>query len=178
MELLQGEAFTDLFRTCQRSAFHLEMQDEYHTPEEAEPFRRFLTSETDGYAWHQSWLDLVRQVTASGVAMTRVRIATVPHTDYIRWGISVAQMNIAAGEEIRWLPRHLAEGIDFPQEDFWLFDDERLIWTVFAEDGRFLGGTPVTDPALVAQCRAVREQVWARAIPHDAYVSLSPVGQN
>ncbi|MBT8223982.1 MAG: hypothetical protein HKP61_08425 [Dactylosporangium sp.] len=178
MELLQGEAFTNLFRTCQRSAFHLEMQDEYHTPEEAEPFRRFLAGEDDDYAWHQPWLDLVSEVTTSGVIMTRARIVTVPHTDYVRWSLAVAPKNIAAGEDLRWLPRHLAEGIGFPENDYWLLNDDRLVLTVFAEDGRFLGGTEMTDHALIEQCRTVRNQVWARAIPHDEYVSSSTMGSN
>ncbi len=171
MDLLAGEAFNDLFRACRRTAFHLEMQDEYHTPEETEPFRRFLAGQDDDLAWHRPWLELIRDVTDAGVRMTRVRVVTVPHTDYVRWGLAIARTNVAAGEDLRWLPRHLAAGIAFPPHDFWLFDDEQLIWTVFAEDGRFLGGTQATDPSLVAQCRAVREQVWTRAIPHEAYLS-------
>lgn len=35
----------------------------------------------DDLSWRQPWLDLVGQVTRSGVSMTRVRVATVPHTD-------------------------------------------------------------------------------------------------
>jgi hypothetical protein len=31
VELLQGEAFDGLFRAFDRSAFHLEVQDSYHT---------------------------------------------------------------------------------------------------------------------------------------------------
>ncbi len=38
MSLLQGEAFDDLFRTFKRTAFHLELKDSYHVPEEAGPF--------------------------------------------------------------------------------------------------------------------------------------------
>ena len=178
MELLQGEVFTNLFRTCQRSAFHLELQDEYNTPDEAEPFRRFVTGEPDDFAWHRPWLDLVGEVTAAGVTMTRVRLATIPHTDYIRWGLSVAPRNIAAGEDIRWLPRHLAGGIDLPEDDYWLFDDQRLIPTVFAADGRFLGGTEVTDRTMIDRCRTVRDQVWERAIPHDRYVLSSRADAN
>jgi hypothetical protein len=178
MELLQGEGFTNLFRACQRSAFHLEMQDEYHTPDEAEPFRRFLSGEPDDYAWHRPWLDLVREVTGAGVKMTRARIASVPHGDYIRWGMAVAPQNIAAGEDVRWLPRHLTDGIKFPNDDYWLFDDERLILTVFAENGQFLGGAEATDPSLIEQCRTVRDQVWERAIPHTRYVSSPGMGRD
>src|SRR5262245_39532743 len=131
MELLQGEAFDNLFRTFTRTAFHLEMQDTYHDPGEAGPFELFLEGRPDDFAWNQPWLNLVREVSRSGKRLTRVRLATVPHSDYIRWGLTVASLNIEAGEDIRFLPRHLARGIDFPENDFWLFDDSRVIFTVF-----------------------------------------------
>ena len=61
--MLQGPAFEDLFRTFAKSAFHLEVDDAYDTPEESEPFRRFLAGEPDDLAWHPPWLDLVRATT-------------------------------------------------------------------------------------------------------------------
>ena len=68
--------------------------------------------------------------------MQRVRLASVPHTDYIRWGLDVSPLNIEAGEDIRYLPRHLADGIKLPEEDYWLLDDDTLILSVFSADGR------------------------------------------
>ena len=84
MELLQGEAFDNLFRTFDRSAFHLELQDSYHTPEEAGPFDLFLAGKPDDFAWHQPWLALVREATRKGKTITRARVVTVPHVDYTR----------------------------------------------------------------------------------------------
>ena len=171
MELLTGEAFYELFRTFERTAFHLELKDSYHTPEEAGPFNLFLTGAQDEFVWHQPWLKLVRQARQAGKSMTRVRVVTVPHSDYARWGLAVAPMNIEAGEDVRWLPRHLTEGIDFPIDDYWLFDDSRVVFTVFEGDGRFLGGREVEDPAIIDQCRRVHDQAWALAIPHSEYAS-------
>ncbi|MCA1703656.1 MAG: hypothetical protein LC808_10520, partial [Actinobacteria bacterium] len=83
----------------------------------------------------------------------------------------VAPLNIDAGEDIRWLPRHLADDIDFPAEDFWLFDDNRVVFTVFEDGGRFIGGMETLDSNLVEQCRKVYEQVCALAVPHAEYAS-------
>ncbi|GAA3749126.1 hypothetical protein GCM10022225_36770 [Plantactinospora mayteni] len=80
-------------------------------------------------------------------------------------------MNIAAGEDIRWLPRHLIDGISLPLDDFWLFDDNRVVFTVFEPSGQFVGGAETTDPYIVERCRSVRQQVWQRAIPHLAYAN-------
>lgn len=171
MELLQDEAFFDLFRRFERSAFHLELQDSYYTPEEAGPFDLFLTGRPDDYAWHRPWLDLVRDVTAAGRRITRVRIVSVPHVDYTRWGLAVAPLNIAAGEDLRWLPRQLTCEADLTADDFWLFDDNRVVFTIFEPGGRFAGGAQTVDPVIVERCRLVRDYVWSLAIPHHAYLA-------
>lgn len=172
MKLLQGEAFDDLFRTFDQTAFHLELKDSYHVPEEAGPFDLFMEGKPDDFSWHQPWLRLVRAATQAGKSITRVRVVTVPHSDYARWGLTVAPLNIDAGEDVRWLPRHLADGVDFPADDYWLFDDNRVVFTVFADDGRFAGGAQASDPQAVEQCRKVYQQVWALAVPHDEYASM------
>lgn len=169
MELLQGEAFDNLFCTFERTAFHLEVQDTYHTPEESGPFELFLNMRDDDLAWHRPWLDLVRTATSAGKVITRARVVTVPHGDYARWGLTIAEHNIAAGEDIRWLPRHLIAAAELSTDDFWLFDDNRVVFTVFAPDGAFEGGAATTDPVIVAHCRTVRDRVWESAIPHAQY---------
>lgn len=172
MKRLQGEAFDDLFRTFSHSAFHLELKDTYHASEEADPFKLFLDGKPDDFAWHEPWLQLVREATRAEKSMTRVRVVTVPHSDYTRWGLTVAPLNIEAGEDVRWLPRHMTAGIGFPPDDYWLFDDERVVFTVFEEDGSFAGGMETCASEVIDQCRKVHEQVWRLAIPHAKYVSM------
>jgi len=171
MELLQGEAFDNLFRSFVRTAFHLELQDAYHTPDEAGPFKLFLRGEPDDFAWHQPWLKLVREATQAGKVITRVRVVSVPHGDYTRWGLTIAPLNIEAGEEIRWLPRHLTHGMDLTTDDYWLFDGNRVVFTVFEPSGRFAGGAQTADPVIVEHCRRARDQVWAQAIPTHEYAA-------
>lgn len=171
IELLDGEEFDELFRTFRRRAFHLEVRDSYHVPHEAGPFRRFLNGESDDLAWHQPWLGLVRAATDAGKDISRVRVVTVPHVDYTKWGLTVAKHNIAAGEDIRWLPRHLVDPETLSLDDYWLFDDDRVVFTVVEPDGRFVGGAATTDPAIVRHCRDIRDHVWQVAVPHSRYVA-------
>lgn len=170
MEPLSYEGFKTLALASKR-AFHLEQRDAYNVAAEDEPFGRWLRGEPDDYAWHKDWLDFLRRATAAGAAVQRVRLASVPHTDYIRWGLDVSPLNIEAGEDIRYLPRHLADGIKLPEEDFWLLDDDTLILSVFSADGRAGGFAHEPDPELLGQCLAVRDQVWDRAIPYARYAA-------
>lgn len=171
MELLQDEAFDALFHSFARTAFHLEVQDSYHTPDEAGPFALFLTGKNDDFTWHQPWLNLVRNATSTGKSITRARIVSVPHVDYTRWGLTVTPHNITAGEDIRWLPRHLIDADALTTDDYWLFDDNLVVFTVFEPSGRFAGGCATKDPKIVAYCREARDRVWAVAIPHSEYVN-------
>ncbi len=169
MEPLSYEGFKMLALTSKR-AFHLEQRDTYNVEAEDEPFGRWLRDEPDDYAWHQDWASFVHQATAAGVQVQRVRLASTPHTDYIRWGLDVSPLNIAAGEDIRYLPRNLTADIQLPEEDYWLLDDDKLILSVFSADGRKGGFAKETSPELLRQCLVVRDQVWDRAIPYAQYV--------
>src|SRR5215467_5519115 len=119
MEPLRYEDFKALAAACRR-AFHLEQRDTYNVEAEDEPFGRWLRGEPDDYEWHQDWLRFLRQASAVGVRVQRVRLVSLPHTTYTRWGLDVARLSVEAGEDIRYLPRDLIKGIEFPDEDYWL----------------------------------------------------------
>jgi hypothetical protein len=170
MEPVSYDEFKALALTRGR-AFHLEQRDAYSVESEDEPFRRWLHGEPDDYEWHADWLDFVRQATAAGVQVQRVRLASVPHTDYIRWGLDVSALNIKAGEDIRYLPRDLTSDIELPEDDFWLLGDDALILSVFSADGRTGGFARPSSPELLGQCIAVRDQSWERAIPYAQYIA-------
>jgi hypothetical protein len=170
MEPLSYEDFKSLACT-RRRAFHLELRDTYNVASEDEPFRRWLHGEPDDYGWHADWLGFVRRVTAAGVLVQRVRIVSVPHADYTRWGLDISRLNIDAGEDIRYLPRDLATGIDLPEDDFWLLDDDALILSVFSPDGRTGGFAWPSRPELLAQCVTVRDQALSLAVPFAQYAA-------
>jgi hypothetical protein len=77
--------------------------------------------------------------------------------------------NVAAGEEVRWLPRRRASDLALPGNDFWLFDDRLVRFGYFTGDGEFLEHELADDPAVVKLCASAFEAVWERAIPHGNY---------
>lgn len=164
MERMTYDEFKATLRACKR-AWHLELRDTYHVAIEDEPFRRFLEGEPDDYAWRRSWLSFIREVSGAGVVVQRLRLVSVPHTDYTRWGLALAPQNIAAGEEVRYLRRERAEDIELPPEDCWLFDDNDLVLSVFSDDGRTGGFTRESNHELTDWYRQVRDPNLAESHP-------------
>ncbi|MGJ6964964.1 DUF6879 family protein [Streptosporangium sp. G11] len=167
---LAREQFRELFPGHGR-AFHLELRDAYGVADEDGPFRKWLQRQPDDFEWHTSWLNFARDVIGRGTTIQRARVVTEPLTDYIRWEMSIDPQNLEAGEDIRYLPRQAAEDIQFPNEDYWLFDDDALVLSLFMHDGTSAGFALVSDPVLLKQCRVVRDQVWSRAVPYARYAA-------
>ncbi|MCX5343352.1 DUF6879 family protein [Streptomyces atratus] len=91
---------------------------------------------------------------------------------YVGWENSLTHHNIEAGEDIRWLPRHLVpEGVTYPVagNDWWLYDDRLLAVGRFGPEGRVLGSEIIEDRDTVAECIRLRDLLWAVATPHAEY---------
>jgi hypothetical protein len=165
--------FRGLFRGHQ-TAFHLELRDAYGVTEEDEPFRKFLAGQPDDLAWLASWLGHVRDATSAGVTIQRARVVTEPLNDYARFLLhAVTPANVAAGEDVRYLPRPGAAGIDLPGEDCWLLDDTALVLVTYHDDGRMDGFYLADDAELAARYARACAQVWARAIPYQQYLTMN-----
>jgi hypothetical protein len=163
-------SFAELLAECHKSAVHLEMRDAYGVAYEAEDFAAWKkTGRWDNREYWRPWMDLVCDAVMRGVVMRRARIVSEPVTDYIRFEHAGTVNNIAAGEQVRWLPRRRASDIALPGNDFWLFDDRLVEWNHFTGDGELVGHELNGDPAVVRLCASAFEAVWERAVPHTEY---------
>jgi len=117
-----------------------------------------------------AWYELVRAHVARGVRFRRARIVSEPVSDFIRFEYeATAGLNVAAGEEVRWLPRRRASDLRLPGNDFWVFDGRLVRFHHFSGDGDIVEDEMVSDPAVAAMCSAAFEAVWERAVPHADY---------
>jgi hypothetical protein len=162
----------ELLRSCDHSAIHLEMRDEY---DRDDPM--FLAWQqghgddpnADRSTWWRPWLDVIAEVTSRGVRVRRARIISEPVSEYIQFEHEGTFANVAAGEEIRWLPRREATDIALPGNDFWVFDEERIRIGHFDGEGKSIAHEMRNDPALLKLCLSSFEIVWDRATPHERY---------
>ncbi len=94
--------------------------------------------------------------------------------DWLKWHIRyeydvTAVFNLAAGEQVRWLPRRQATGLLVPPVDFWVFDERLVVWNHVAGDGSSLPRERCDDTSIAKTCVVAFDAVWERGIPHERY---------
>lgn len=160
--------FSELIATATASAVHLEARDAY-TPDDPR-FLDWLEGKPVPEPALPDWYALVRAHVARGIRFRRARVVSEPLAPYIRFEYEVTSgLNIAAGEDVRWLPRKRARELCVPANDFWVFDDRLVRFGYFAGDGTFLEHELSDDPAAARTCAEAFEVVWERATPHAEY---------
>lgn len=160
--------FSELIAATATSAAHLEMRDSY-TPDD-QRFVNWLAGKPVPHPANPQWSALVRTHVGRGVSFRRARVVSEPLSDYIRFEYELtAAVNVAAGEQVRWLPRRRASDLCLPGNDFWVFDNRLIRFSHFAGNGEFLEDELCDDPAVVKICTGAFEAVWDRAIPHAEY---------
>jgi len=164
---LGASEFGDLLRTFERTAFRLEVQPAYAVSAEQADLDLYLAGtprRPDEADWFRPWLEQVRRLTAQGKRISRVRVQAEPPTGYQKWERWAGTWNIAAGEDIRYMPRSTAERIGLPlAADWWLLDDDRLILMQFTGQGEIAGRELVAGAAAVAPYRTWRDLAVSHA---------------
>jgi hypothetical protein len=161
-------SFAELLANTKRSAVHLEMRDIYDPATPA--FVDWLKGGS-GRSDRSRWTGLVTSAVRRGVRMRRLRVVSEPVSDYTRWLHMVTDVNVEAGEDVRWLPRRQAYDLMLPGADLWMFDQRLVRFNFNAGGGADLGEVYEfsADPKRIAQIVAAFEMAWERAIPHADY---------
>lgn len=125
----------------------------------------------DRASWWGLWHDHVAAAVARGVVVRRARLVSEPLHPYALYEYDLTPGNLAAGEDVRWLPRRRAADLLVPATDFWVFDDETVLFHHFTGEGQLAedGREYRTDLALAKTLSNAFEAVWERAIPHAEY---------
>ena len=155
----------------------MEARDTYDATYENESLRKFLAGEPDDLPWMQSWLDMLREATSKGRRFARVRVVTMPLTDYSRFGVWCAQFANGAGEDIRYLERNRAQAENLPNHDYWLFDSHKLVRMHFDDANAFLGGEVIEDPSVIWQHNYWRDAALHHAVRRDDFAAEQGVGR-
>lgn len=169
MTSISEAEFDELLRTFKQESLHLETRDAYGTATELPHMAKWARGEQDDLAWLDDWCATLRAHIAAGAQARRARIVSEPLSSYQRWAHSVALPMVEAGEDIRWVPRHLVSSIGIPGNDFYLLDGSLVVYLIYTGDGLNADYQTSRDPADIQLCRSAFDAVWNLAIPHRDY---------
>ncbi|MFH8405842.1 DUF6879 family protein [Streptomyces sp. NPDC018019] len=153
-----------LFHAFKHTAWRLETRHGYASDRGTPKWERWQRGE-DISVEENEWRANVREQTKRGKRFERVRLVDTPPTEGQRFLLDSGLGNVAAGEDIRNLPRGEAEQLGLPDWDFWLFDSRTLVRFVFDEQDTTLGVIVSEDPAEVLAACQTRDAAWHHAVP-------------
>jgi hypothetical protein len=166
-----GPRWRELFETFEHTAFRLEVRDTYRSPSEVDLVRRFVEDGSIVPAWLDDWLADRRADAEAGKTFRRVRVVSVPPTDYARFGLAYSAFNNDAGEDIRYLARPDADELGLPTFDYWMFDSRTVAKMHFDDEDKFLGFEMLEDPAAVVDLNHARDVAWHHAVTRDDFAA-------
>ncbi|MBY8858628.1 hypothetical protein K7711_19270 [Nocardia sp. CA2R105] len=136
---LDGDAWRQFFDSFTRDAFRLETLPAYNVGSEKDEYDNFLTTAQLDIPDDDPWLARVRKFRETGRNIARVHVITRPLTDYLRYEFAVYRHTVTAGEDVRILDLTGQSNPGLPAQDFWLFDDAKVVRMYYAADGTQLG---------------------------------------
>ena len=144
--MTQVPPFSELIAATTTSAVHLETRDAY-TPDDPQ-FLEWKAGRPGPGARESRPGTTSSAPTSRGACGSGARGSSPSRSaDFIRFEYeSTAGLNVAAGEEVRWLPRRRASDLCLPGNDFWVFDGRLVRFGHFSGDGDIVEDELVTDP--------------------------------
>ncbi len=153
-----------------KSILKLELRDNYDV--DAETFAAWRAGRSVKETV-SVWGERAAARVAAGVVTRRVKVVSEPLSDYHRFILEASKPAIEAGEMMRWLPRRLVSTVSLPGNDFFVLDDEIVIFNVFGGDNQRTEIQFAQDAEVVKLCTGAFDLAWALAIPYDEYRATS-----
>jgi plastocyanin len=113
--------------------------------------------------------DKVAARVAAGMSLRRVKVVSVPLSEYQRFAFDYSAHAVDAGEDIRWVPRRLVSTVLLPGNDFFVLDDDFVIFNVLDGANDRAEQQLYRDADVVKLCRDSFDAAWEVSIPHREY---------
>jgi hypothetical protein len=172
-----SEAWDQMLRGFDHTAFRLETLQHYGLGYEDEPLSRFLAGEPRPHGHVLGdWIDLVQDACAAGKRMQRVHVVVEPLSPYMRYELAWPYADsVAAGEDIQIIPIGQGEWpVGLPKHDFWLYDSNRVGVLHYDPEGHLYRVEMVRDPVEVVRHSVWRDIAMHQAIPWAEYLNRHP----
>ncbi|MDW8806293.1 hypothetical protein P1P68_16250 [Streptomyces scabiei] len=176
-ELVDRDTFRRLFETFEHTAWRLETRRGYASDREDPDYRAFLETGSAPCDFSEPWFVNVRNQTAAGKRIGRVRVADDPPTQEQLFLLDYARHNASVGEDMRYLWRKDAERTGLPAEDFWIFDSRIVALLHFDDADTLLGIELITEPARIVRYSAMRDAAMHHAVPYQQFATQAATAE-
>ena len=88
-----------------------------------------------------------------------------------------AQLDVLAFAIRERVHEHASIAGEVPPDDWWLMDNERVVYNLIDEEGKPAGLAITTDPRIVSYCQTVRVRLWQLATPASEYADSAHTWQ-
>ncbi|TFE24655.1 hypothetical protein E0F15_21140 [Frankia sp. B2] len=167
MELISAQRRGELIDGA-RSVCKVELRDNYAVDQELFAAWRAGDSEAVARAAGAS-RDKVAARVAAGIRLRRVKVVSEPLSEYQRFAFDYSAHAVEAGEDIRWVPRRLVSTVLLPGNDFFVLDDDLVIFNVLDGADRRAEQQLYRDADVVGLCRGAFDAVWTVSTPHRVF---------
>lgn len=163
-----------VWNKAQKNIFRLEAIPEYNVPEDLVLFNKWKQSKLESDKAFLKWLEGLNKTKERGVKMQRVRIVSLPFSDYIKYEIDFWKHSTKQGENILFLEakryEHIKQKFNFEPKDFWIFDDKILIIFHYDEKGDFVKEKLIPDKETIKKYVELKRELLDHAIPMDEFL--------
>ncbi|MEK6846213.1 MAG: DUF6879 family protein [Nanoarchaeota archaeon] len=172
----------EAWKSARKNIFRLEAIPEYNIPEDLVSFKKWKQGKSDLDEASKKWLENLSKTGWRGVRMQRVRVVSLPLSEYIKYEIDFWKYSIKNGEEILFLEdkkyRTAIQNIDFELRDFWMFDDKVSIIFHYDETGDFVKEEPVADQRVIKKHLELKQKMLQLAIPMGEFLKTNITANN
>lgn len=170
--IMQHEELVELFRNLKHSAFRLETLPQYLVEAEDQQFKEFLSGAKEPSIPPTEWCEWLTARKSEGKTLSCVHILPDELTPYLRFEIEWGyRYTAAAGQDVRLLTQDKMkpEFEAMMGKDFWLIDDETVVFMEYDSEGRYLFPRRLTDESQVERYRNLRDDLLANSIDFQSY---------
>lgn len=172
----------EAWKKAQNNIFRLESIPEYNVPEDFILFKKWKQGKLKLAENSKKWLQNLKETKERGVKMQRVRIVSLPLSDYIRYEMDFWEHSIQNGEEILFLENeqyeNIMQNLDFKPKDFWTFDDNVLIIFHYDETGDFVKEESISNKLITKKYIELKRKLLKYAISMNEFLKTKAVAKN
>ena len=160
--------------------FRLQLLNEYHVEEEEKVFNEYKEGKQVNLQNDINtieWLKKLKNKKVEGVRNINLMVIDLPLSDYLKFSVNTYLLDQKRyGRESFFIEREKVAEIVRGVQDYWLFDNEKLLLMNYDNGGHFLSASePMADMAIVSRYIRLKEAMLTKAMPMEKFLPINGI---